>query len=161
MFNIVLVNPEIPPNTGNIVRTCSATGAKLHLVKPLGFEVDDKSLKRAGLDYWHEAEIFYWENLDEFLSSVKGKRLFFLSTKGKRNYCDVQFEKDDYLLFGRETKGLDEELLKANYGSTIRIPMSNSSRSLNLSNSVAIVLYEALRQNSFSGLQAEGFIPER
>lgn len=156
MFNIVLVNPEIPPNTGNIVRTCSATGASLHLVKPLGFDTDDKSLKRAGLDYWSEANIVYWESLDDFLLFARDKKLYFLSTKAKRCYSDVKFDKGDFLVFGRETKGLSEDLLKANYENTIRIPMQANSRSLNLSNSVAIVLYEALRQNNFQELNLTG-----
>ena len=136
MFNIVLVEPEIPQNTGNIVRTCHATGCRLHLIRPLGFEISDKYLKRAGLDYWEDVEIFYYDSF----SQLK----------------DVKLGKDDFLVFGKETKGLPEELLKANKESCLRIPMLGETRSLNLSNSVAIAVYEGLRQNNFEGFKTEG-----
>ena len=149
-LNVVLVEPEIPQNTGNIVRTCAATGSKLHLVKPLGFSVDDKHLKRAGLDYWNLVEIKYYESIDEFfLLNLKGN-FYFSTTKGKNKYTDVNYKKDCFLLFGKETAGLPKELLSKNLEKCIRIPMINEARSLNLSNSVAIIVYEALRQLGFS-----------
>ena len=155
MFNIVLVEPEIPQNTGNIARTCAATGAKLHIVKPMGFEIDDKKLKRAGLDYWHLLGVKYYENLDDFFSKNPG-RYFFSTTKGQNRYSDVKFQDGDYILFGKETKGLPEELLYQHPSECIRIPMIFEARSLNLSNSVAIVIYEALRQNDFLQLKTDG-----
>ena len=145
-FNIVLVEPEIPQNTGNIARTCAATGARLHLVKPLGFAIDDKSLKRAGLDYWHLLDVTVYENLDEFFERNKGGNMWYLTTKGAKRYDQAEFKDNDYFLFGKETKGLPEELLHDNYDKAIRIPMIADARSLNLSNSVAIVVYEAIRQ---------------
>lgn len=154
-FNIVMVEPEIPQNTGNVARTCAVTGARLHLVKPFGFEIDDKKLKRAGLDYWDSLDITIYENLEDFFAKNNG-RFFFASTKSLNRYCDVQFKDDDYILFGKETKGLDEKLLKNNKKHCIRIPMQHGQRSLNLSNSVAIILYEALRQNDFFDLETEG-----
>jgi len=154
-FNIVLVEPEIPQNTGNIARTCAATGSKLHLVKPLGFEIDDKKLKRAGLDYWHLLDITFYENIDDFFNKNKGN-FYFASTKSLNRHSDVKFNDGDYIVFGKETKGLDESLLKANKESCIRIPMIKDARSLNLSNSVAIVLYEALRQNNYLELETKG-----
>jgi len=157
-FNIVLVEPEIPQNTGNIARTCAATGTKLHLVKPLGFSVNDKYLKRAGLDYWHLLDITYYENLDEFLNTHKGKRMFFSTTKAAKKYTDVEYQDGDFLVFGKETKGLPEDLLKENLDYAVRIPMIDGARSLNLSNSVAIVLYEALRQLDFANLKESGFL---
>lgn len=157
-FNIVLVEPEIPQNTGNIARTCAATGTKLHLVKPLGFSVNDKYLKRAGLDYWHLLDITYYENLDEFLNTHKGKRMFFSTTKAAKKYTDVEYQDGDFLVFGKETKGLPENLLKENLDYAVRIPMIDGARSLNLSNSVAIVLYEALRQLDFANLKESGFL---
>lgn len=156
MFNIVLVEPEIPQNTGNIARTCAATGSKLHIVKPMGFEIDDKKLKRAGLDYWHLLGIQYYENLDDFFQKNKGGKFYFASTKAVNVYSDVTYSDGDYILFGKETKGLPEDLLHENKENCIRIPMINEARSLNLSNSVAIVVYEALRQNGFYKLLAEG-----
>lgn len=150
-FNIVLVCPEIPQNTGNIARTCSVTGAKLHLIKPLGFSIDDASLKRAGLDYWDELDVEIYENLEDFYSKNKGK-MYYLSKKGAKSYIDISFNDGDYLIFGRESIGLDEDLLKQNLNNTIRVPMKEKSRSLNLSNTVAIVLYEALRQTGFKNL---------
>ncbi|MBE5775724.1 MAG: tRNA (uridine(34)/cytosine(34)/5-carboxymethylaminomethyluridine(34)-2'-O)-methyltransferase TrmL [Clostridiales bacterium] len=156
MLNIVLVNPEIPQNTGNIARTCAATGAKLHLIKPLGFELSDKYLKRAGLDYWHLMTYEVHENWEDFLSKNPGACLHYATTKAPHAYCEVAYGPDDYIVFGRETKGLDEDLLARNYDRCIRIPMRHDARSLNLSNSVAIVLYEALRQQDFPGLEAQG-----
>ena len=156
-INIVMVEPEIPQNTGNIARTCAATGAKLHLVKPLGFEITDKYLKRAGLDYWDKLEIEEHESLEDFLRkySILNNNMFLVTTKGDNCYSDMDYSKLDeiFLLFGKETKGLPEDLLKANLEKTIRIPMKEHLRSLNLSNSVAIVLYEVLRQQNFSDLQ--------
>lgn len=151
MLNIVLVEPEIPQNTGNIARTCAATGSRLHLVEPLGFSVDDKSLKRAGLDYWHLLDITIYKNYEDFCSRNSG-RFFYFSKKGCNCYADVKFLDGDYLVFGKESVGLDEELIRKNYENTLRIPMIEDARSLNLSNSVAVVVYEALRQNGFSAL---------
>ncbi len=156
-LNIVLVEPEIPQNTGNIARTCAAIGAKLHLVKPLGFEISDKYLKRAGLDYWDKLEIEEHESLDDFLSKYtpEDTNIFFVTTKGKHCYSDVDYSKldDIFLLFGKETKGLPEDLLKKHLDNAVRIPMRKTLRSLNLSNSVAILAYEVLRQKSFSNLE--------
>ena len=154
--NIVLVEPEIPQNTGNIARTCAATGGKLHLVKPLGFEISDKYLKRAGLDYWDKLEIEEHENLQEFLSKNKpNEKMFLVSTKATHCYSDIDYSKynEVFLLFGKETKGLPEDLLRNNIEQTIRIPMKEGIRSLNLSNSVSIVVYEVLRQVRFNTLQ--------
>lgn len=146
-FNIVLIEPEIPPNTGNIARLCAATGARLHLVGKLGFSTDDRYLKRAGLDYWEFVDIRYWQDLDELKTAAPGGRFFYLSTKVARTYLDVRFEPGDYIVFGKETKGLPEELLQANPDTSITIPMpAGAVRSLNLSTSAGIVLYEALRQ---------------
>ena len=156
MFNIVLVEPEIPQNTGNIARTCAATGSKLHIVKPMGFEIDDKKLKRAGLDYWHLLGVVYYENLDAFFSQNAEGRFFYATTKGLNTYAEVKFQDGDYILFGKETKGLPEDLLYKNREQCIRIPMISEARSLNLSNSVAVVVYEALRQNGFLDLQDAG-----
>ncbi len=155
-MNIVLVEPEIPQNTGNIARTCAATGAKLHLIKPLGFVLDDRHLKRAGLDYWHMMEYTVYENWRDFLARNPGANLYYLSTKAPRNYAEAVFAPGDYLVFGKETKGLDERLLSENYHRCLRIPMVSEARSLNLANSVAIVLYEALRQQGFEGLSSKG-----
>lgn len=156
-LNIVLVEPEIPQNTGNIARTCAAIGAKLHLVKPLGFEISDKYLKRAGLDYWDKLEIEEHECLNDFLIKYmpENNNMFFVTTKGKHCYSDVDYSKLDnvFLLFGKETKGLPEDLLKKYIDRAIRIPMRKTLRSLNLSNSVAIVAYEVLRQADFSNLE--------
>ena len=154
-LNIVLVEPEIPQNTGNIVRTCAATGTRLHIVKPMGFEIDDKKLKRAGLDYWHFLNIQYYENLDDFFKQNGGGRFFYLSSKAPASYTDVRFNDGDFLLFGKETKGLPESLLIEHPERAVRIPMISSARCLNLSNSVAIVVYEALRQNDFASLTTE------
>lgn len=156
MFNIVLVEPEIPQNTGNIVRTCHATGCRLHLVRPLGFEISDRNLKRAGLDYWDEVEIFYYDSFDEVLKANPDGRFYFFTTKALKTHCDARLSAGDFLVFGKETKGLDENLLKAHKQSCLRIPMIGETRSLNLSNSVAIAVYEGLRQNGFKGFKTEG-----
>lgn len=156
MFNIVLVEPEIPQNTGNIARTCAATGSRLHIVKPMGFEIDDKKLKRAGLDYWHLLGVKYYENLADFFEQTQGGRYFYSTTKARHTYCDVKYQDGDYLVFGKETKGLPEKLLHDNKDQCIRIPMISEARSLNLSNSAAIVVYEALRKTGFQGLTAFG-----
>jgi len=151
--HLVLVQPEIPANAGNVARTCAVTGAVLHLVKPLGFSVDDKHLKRAGLDYWHMLKVYYHESFDEVLAAYRGHQFYFATTKGRRVYTEVKYGVDDFLVFGKETSGLPDEILNRFPEQCIRIPMVNDARSLNLSNSVAIVLYEALRQNDFPGLQ--------
>lgn len=156
MFNIVLVEPEIPQNTGNIVRTCAATGAKLHLVRPLGFEVTDKHLKRAGLDYWSDVEICYYDALDEVFAKYPSSRFWFFTTKGLQRHSDAQFAEGDFLVFGKESKGLPEELLKDNRERCLRIPMIGETRSLNLSNSVAIAVFEGLRQLDYRGFKTEG-----
>lgn len=156
MFNIVLVEPEIPQNTGNIVRTCAATGCKLHLVRPLGFEVTDKYLKRAGLDYWKDAEIYYYDSFEELKSEFQDATFYFFTTKGRKRYSDAAFNEGDFLVFGKETRGLPEELLKENKESCLRIPMIGETRSLNLSNSVAIAVYEGLQQQNFKGFKTEG-----
>lgn len=155
-MNIVLVNPEIPQNTGNIARTCAATGAALHLVKPLGFSLDDRYMKRAGLDYWFLADVRVHESWEDFLKANPDARMHYATTKAPRDYCQAKYSPDDFLVFGRETRGLDEELLARNYEKCVRIPMRPEARSLNLSNSVAIVLYEALRQLDFPGLSGKG-----
>ena len=161
MMNIVLIEPEIPQNTGNIARTCAATNSVLHLVKPLGFSLDEKSVRRAGLDYWDKLTIKVYENLSDFYAeneeNVKaGARMWYASTKANKVYTDVSYKEGDYILFGKETKGIDEAILAANYESTVRIPMWGEIRSLNLSNSVAIVLYEALRQVGFERFTLTG-----
>ena len=156
MMHVVLVNPEIPQNTGNIARTCAATGAMLHLIKPLGFELSDKYLKRAGLDYWHLMTLEIHESWADFAEKYPDARLHFATTKAPRDYCAAAYQDGDFLVFGRETKGLDEALLADNYERCVRIPMRSDARSLNLSNSVAILLYEALRQQGFPGLCAHG-----
>ncbi|MDY5220782.1 MAG: tRNA (uridine(34)/cytosine(34)/5-carboxymethylaminomethyluridine(34)-2'-O)-methyltransferase TrmL [Eubacteriales bacterium] len=158
MMHIVLVNPEIPQNTGNIARTCAATGAMLHLIRPLGFELSDKYLKRAGLDYWHMMTLEVHESWEDFLLKYPGAHLHYATTKAPRDYCGAQYMDGDFLVFGRETKGLDEDLLARNYEKCIRIPMRSDARSLNLSNSVAIVLYEALRQQGFPNLEGAGHL---
>jgi len=152
-LNIVLVEPEIPQNTGNVARTCAATGAALHLVKPLGFKIDSAKLKRAGLDYWDELDITYYDNLDDFMNRHKSDNLYFFTTKAPRCYTYVRYADNPYLLFGKETAGLPESILKANMDNCVRIPMRNNLRSLNLSNSVAVAVYEVLRQNDFNELK--------
>ena len=149
MINIVLVEPEIPQNTGNVARTCAATGARLHLVGKMGFTPDDKKLKRAGLDYWYLLDITYYENLDDFYSKNPDGKYFYLTTKGTNIYSDVDFPENCYIFFGREDAGLPETLLKDNPGTSLRVPMREQARSLNLSNTVALVTYEILRQWNF------------
>lgn len=160
-INIVLVNPEIPQNTGNIARTCAATGAVLHLIEPLGFSLEDKYLKRAGLDYWGLMTYYRYGSLEEFLAKHPGARLHFASTKAPRGYHEAEYQDGDFLVFGCETRGLPENLLEKAYDRCVRIPMRSEARSLNLSNSVAILLYEALRQTGFPGLSAEGCLTGR
>ncbi len=155
-LNIVLFEPEIPQNTGNIARTCAATGASLHLVEPLGFQIDDRKLKRAGLDYWHLLDITYYKNTDDFFTKNAGGAFYFATTKGRHVYADVAYPDDAFLVFGKETKGIDESILVKNEETCIRIPMISEARSLNLSNSVAVVAYEYLRQKGFAGLQNAG-----
>lgn len=150
-LNIVLHEPEIPQNTGNIARTCAATGAHLHIIKPMGFEITDKHLKRAGLDYWNMLSITYYENIDDFFSKNPGN-YYFCTTKAPHTYAEAKFQDGDYLIFGKETKGLPESLLSENLDKCIRIPMVTDARSLNLSNSVAIIVYEALRQTDYFNL---------
>ena len=156
MLNIVLVEPEIPQNCGNIARTCAATGARLHLIRPLGFDISEKAVRRAGLDYWDLLEVFDYENLAEFFQKNDVKQMWCLSTKAPRCYTEANFSDDCYLFFGKETKGLPEDFLEAHRSECIRIPMRNEARSLNLSNAVAITVYEALRQLDHPGLQDQG-----
>ena len=156
MFHIVLVEPEIPQNAGNIARTCAATGTALHMIRPLGFEVSDKYLKRAGLDYWHLVNISYYDSFDELKKKYPTSRFFYFTTKARHRHSDVTFQDGDFLVFGKETKGLPEELLLENEETCLRIPMFSEARSLNLSNSVAIAVYEALRQTDYQGLLEEG-----
>ena len=161
LLNIVLVNPEIPQNTGNIARTCAATGAMLHLVEPLGFSLSDKYLKRAGLDYWHLMEYRTYPNMEAFLAAHPGARMHFASTKAPRGYHQAEYRDGDFLVFGCETRGLPENLLEKVYDRCTRIPMRPEARSLNLSNAVAVVLYEGLRQLDFPGLKAQGALTGR
>lgn len=151
-FHIVLVEPEIPANTGNISRTCAATGTVLHLVRPLGFDTDDKTLKRAGLDYWHSVTIEYHDSFQEVKDKYKDGRFFFATTKAEKVYTEFTFQDGDFFVFGKETKGLDPEILAAHPGQLMRMPMTNTVRSLNLSNSAAVILYEGLRQTGFPNL---------
>ena len=156
IVHIVLVEPEIPGNTGNIARLCAATGIELHLVKPLGFSTDDKYLKRAGLDYWHLVQVHYHENFDEVAAVERGQNFYFLSRKAPRAYTEVSYTPDDMLVFGKETKGLPEPLLQAHWDTAARIPTISEAPSLNLSHSVAIVAYEAMRQQGFAQLAEAG-----
>lgn len=155
-MNIILHQPEIPANTGNIGRTCVATGTALHLIEPLGFRLDEKSIKRAGMDYWQNLDVTRYINFDEFVSLHPGARIFMATTKAKQVYTDVKYGPDDYIMFGKESGGIPEEILISHEETCIRIPMLDGIRSLNLSNSVAIVLYEALRQQHFASMQLEG-----
>ncbi|MBE6696870.1 MAG: tRNA (uridine(34)/cytosine(34)/5-carboxymethylaminomethyluridine(34)-2'-O)-methyltransferase TrmL [Ruminococcaceae bacterium] len=155
-INIVLHCPEIPQNTGNIARTCAATGSALHIIKPMGFEIDDKKLKRAGLDYWHLLDITYYENEAEFFEKNKDEAIYYFSTKAPKAYTEIIYPERVFLMFGRETKGLPEELLQKNPDTTVRIPMLPNLRSLNLSNSAAIAVYEVLRQKNFENLESIG-----
>ncbi|MCR5790267.1 MAG: tRNA (cytidine(34)-2'-O)-methyltransferase [Lachnospiraceae bacterium] len=156
MIHIVLLEPEIPANTGNIGRTCVATGARLHLIEPLGFHLDEKSLKRAGMDYWGQVDYRRYINFEDFREKNGDPRLFMATTKARRTYCDVSYGEEPYILFGKESAGIPEELLTAHEEECVRIPMLGETRSLNLSNAVAIVLYEALRQTGFKGMRTEG-----
>ncbi|RCW41898.1 tRNA (uridine(34)/cytosine(34)/5-carboxymethylaminomethyluridine(34)-2'-O)-methyltransferase TrmL [Paenibacillus prosopidis] len=152
-FHIVLVEPEIPANTGNIARTCAATGTHLHLVRPLGFDTDDRTLKRAGLDYWHSVHVEYHDSFDEVLSLYPQGRFFYASTRATKVYSQFDYKDGDFFVFGKETKGLPQSLIDANLETCIRMPMTDKVRSLNLSNSAAIIVYEALKQNHFPGLE--------
>ena len=161
MLHIVLVEPEIPQNCGNIARTCAATGSTLHLIKPLGFDISEKAVKRAGLDYWHLVDVRVYENLDDFFSKNDVQQMWCLSTKAPRCYAEADFRDGDYLFFGKETKGLPEDFLEAHRDRCVRIPMRSAARSLNLSNAVAITVFEALRQLEFPGLQDHGKMFEK
>ena len=154
-LHVVLVEPEIPPNTGNIARTCAATGATLHLVKPMGFSVEDSQVKRAGLDYWPHVNLVIHESLNDFLMGNQGASLYLATTRGKQTYTEISYPEEAYFLFGKETQGLPKWLVEERYDETIRIPMTEKThlRSLNLSNSVSIILFEALRQRGFAGLR--------
>ncbi|MBQ8321751.1 MAG: tRNA (cytidine(34)-2'-O)-methyltransferase [Clostridia bacterium] len=152
MLNIVLYSPEIPQNTGNISRTCAVTGAALHIIKPIGFEISDRTLKRAGLDYWDKLDVFYYENYGDFLSKNPDAETYFFSSKAKKSYAEVTYPENVYLVFGCETRGLPTELVEANIDRAVRIPMRPTLRCLNLSNAVAIAVYEVLRQSDFKGL---------
>ena len=156
MLNIVLVEPEIPANTGNIARTCAATGSVLHLIKPLGFDISDKAVKRAGLDYWHLVDVRVYEDLADFFEKTGAEDLWLMTTKAPRSYAEAAFSPDCWLLFGKETRGLPEDLLAKYENRCLRIPIRSEARSLNLSNSVAVVVFEALRQQEFPHLQAQG-----
>ena len=161
MLNIVLMEPEIPYNTGNIGRTCVITGSRLHLIRPYGFQINDKMLKRAGLDYWHKVDVTEHDSIEafyEYLDKLSGEspRVFYATTKGRHRYTDVEYRDGDYIVFGRETAGIPEDILIKHPDTCIRIPMLKEERSLNLSNSAAIILYEALRQLDFPGLETEG-----
>lgn len=160
-FHIVLVEPEIPQNTGNIARTCAATGSELHLVRPLGFEVSDKQLKRAGLDYWKFVSVHYHDSIEEVLERYRGADFWFYSTKSGAAHSDAGLKDGDFLVFGKETRGLPESLLAARYDRCRRIPMLSETRSLNLSNAVAVALYEGLRQAGYPGLSASGKLTGR
>ena len=160
-LQIVLVNPEIPQNTGNIARTCAASGAVLHLIEPLGFSLEDRYLKRAGLDYWGLMTYQRWPDLESFLAAHPGARLHLATTKAPRSYHEAVYQDGDFLVFGRETRGLPENLLEKRYEDCIRIPMRAEARSLNLANSVAVVLYEALRQLDYPGLESAGALTGR
>ena len=156
MLNIVLVEPEIPQNGGNIARTCAATGCRLHLIRPLGFDISEKAVKRAGLDYWNLVEVRDYENLEDFFAKNRVEQMWCLSTKAPRCYTEAEFSDECYLFFGKETKGLPEDFLQEHYAECIRIPMLPDTRSLNLSNAVAITVFEALRQLEFPGLTGYG-----
>ena len=158
MLNIVLVEPEIPANTGNIARTCAATGSVLHLIKPLGFDISDKAVKRAGLDYWHLVDVRVYENLEDFFQKTGAADIWLLSTKAPRSYAEAAFSPDCWLFFGKETKGLPESFLAEHHERCLRIPIRAEARSLNLSNSVAVVVFEALRQQTFPHLREQGIM---
>ena len=155
-MNVVLHEPEIPSNTGNIGRTCMATGTVLHLIRPLGFSLSERALKRAGLDYWHDLDVRIYDDFEDFMAKNPGAHVYMATTKAHQTYDEVQFGPDDFIMFGKESAGIPEEILVEHEADCIRIPMNESIRSLNLSNSVAIILYEALRQNHFDGMQEYG-----
>lgn len=155
-LNVVLVEPEIPQNTGNIARTCAATGARLHIVRPMGFEIDDKKLKRAGLDYWNLLDLTYYDNIADFLEKNEGGNFFFFTTKAQHTYCEKEYPDNSFLIFGKETAGLPEELLLQYPEECVRLPMRGEARSLNLSNTVCVAVYEVLRQWDFPELQNFG-----
>lgn len=157
-INIVLIEPEIPQNTGNIARTCAVTGASLHLVEPLGFKIDNAKLKRAGLDYWDSLDINFYSSLDDFFEKFRGEKFYFFTQKGKYCYTDIKYPEKVFIVFGKESVGLSDEILTKNIENTVRIPMKNSSRCLNLSNSVAVATYEVLRQRSFHDLRCDGIL---
>ncbi len=156
MLNIVLLEPEMPANTGNIGRTCVATGARLHLIEPLGFQINDKMLKRAGLDYWPKLDVTVYEDYEDFLKKNPDAKIYMATTKSKQKYTDVTYEENAYIMFGPESRGIPEEILLDNKETCVRIPMMPNERSLNLSNSVAIIIYEALRQQEFPMLEEQG-----
>ena len=156
MLNIVLLEPEIPANTGNIGRTCCATGTRLHLIEPLGFQINEKALKRAGMDYWDKLDVVVYDCYEDFCEKNPDAKIYYATTKAPNKYCDAKFEEDCFIMFGKESAGIPESILVNNQKTCIRIPMNPEIRSLNLSNSVAIVLYEALRQNDFVGMETEG-----
>ena len=157
-LNIVLHEPEIPANTGNIGRTCVATGTRLHLIEPLGFRLNEKAITRAGMDYWNNLDVTTYLNYEDFLAKNPGAKIYYATTKAPQTYTDVEFEEDAYIMFGKESAGIPEEILLKNQATAIRIPMIGDIRSLNLSNSVAIVLYEALRQHNFDHMRLEGHL---
>lgn len=156
MLNIVLLEPEIPANTGNIGRTCAAAGARLHLIEPLGFSLSEKALKRAGMDYWKDLDVTTYIDYSDFLDKNPGAKIYMATTKARKVYTEVSYEPDSYIMFGKESAGIPEEILVGNKENCVRIPMMGEIRSLNLGNSAAIVLYEALRQNGFKGMELEG-----
>lgn len=155
-MNIVLLEPEMPGNTGNIGRTCVATGTKLHLIEPLGFRLTDKHIKRAGLDYWDKLDLSLYVNFEDFLEKNKGVKIYIATTKAKRTYADIKYDPDSYIMFGKESAGVPEDILLDYEAACVRIPMAKDTRSLNLSNSVSIILFEALRQNNFLEMESQG-----
>ena len=158
MLNIVLLEPEIPANTGNIGRTCVATGTRLHLIEPLGFKLSEKALKRAGMDYWKDLDVTTYIDYRDFLEKNPGAKIYMATTKAQKTYTEVSYEPDCYIMFGKESAGIPEEILVENEENCVRIPMIGDIRSLNLGNSVAVILYEALRQNGFAGMNLEGHL---
>ena len=155
-MNIVLHEPELPANTGNIGRTCVATGTSLHLIKPLGFDISDKAVRRAGMDYWKELDLHVYENFEEFVEKNPGARIYMATTKARKAYTEVEYKGNDFIMFGKESAGIPEEILVKYEDTSVRIPMIGEIRSLNLSNSVSIILYEALRQQDFEGMRLKG-----
>lgn len=159
-INIVLFEPQIPQNTGNIARTCASTGASLHIIKPMGFKIDDAKMKRAGLDYWYALDLHYYDSMDDFFNANHPENYYCFTKKAAHSYADVEYPGEVWLIFGKETTGLDEDFIKAHYNRSLRIPMKEGLRSLNLSNSVAIAVYEVLRQHGFEGMMTENHILE-